>query len=221
MNGLSHTEENYIKAIFHIQNEQEGEVSTNAIADHLQTSAASVSDMIKKLSSKSLIFYKKYKGVTITEEGRALATRIIRKHRLWEVFLVQNLHFNWDEVHDVAEQLEHIQSPLLIKRLDEFLNFPKYDPHGDPIPNEKGEMERNKKVLLADFEHEKEGTVIGVKDTDAKFLQYLDKIGVALSCKITILERVAYDDSLEILINRKEKRLITKEVSQNIYIKKS
>ena len=218
METLSQTEENYIKTIFHIQNEKEGDVSTNDIAESLNTSAASVSDMIKKLSSKKHINYVKYKGVTLTNKGKSQAITIIRKHRLWEVFLVQKLQFNWDEVHDVAEELEHIQSPLLIKRLDDFLGFPKHDPHGDPIPNEKGEMDRSPKILLIDFAINKESSVIGVKDSDTKFLQYLDKIGISIGCRIKIEEKIEYDESLEISINDTKKCVISKEVSKNIYV---
>lgn len=218
MEILSQTEENYIKAIFHIQNEKEGEVSTNDIADSLSTSAASVSDMIKKLSKKKCINYIKYKGVTLTKKGREKAIIIIRKHRLWEVFLVQKLQFNWDEVHDIAEELEHIQSSLLIDRLDAFLEFPKHDPHGDPIPNKKGEIDKSKKVLLIDFEHKKESHVIGVKDSDTTFLQYLDKVGISIGCKIKVEEKIEYDGSLEITINDTKKRVISKEASNNIYV---
>lgn len=219
MEKLSNTEENYLKAIFHIQNEKENEVSTNDIAENLDTSAASVSDMLKKLAAKKQINYKKYKGVSLTSQGENQAIKIIRKHRLWEYFLHQKLQFNWDEVHDIAEELEHIQSPLLIQRLDAFLGFPKHDPHGDPIPNEKGEFDKSKKVLLSDFKHHVTGTVIGVKDSTPTFLQYLDKIGISIGCNVTINELIEYDNSLEISINNEDKRLVSKEVSHNLYIK--
>ena len=217
---MSQAEENYIKAIFHIQSEVNSEVSTKAISEELETSPASVSDMLKKLASKKLINYVKYKGVTLTDQGKALATKTIRKHRLWEVFLVQKLHFNWDQVHEVAEELEHIQSPLLIQRLDEFLDFPKYDPHGDPIPDQNGMIQKNKKVLLSDFKVDEKSTVIGVKDTDAKFLQYLDKLGIHLGCEIKVIDFVEYDGSIEIQINSKQQQLISKEVANNIYLKR-
>jgi DtxR family transcriptional regulator, Mn-dependent transcriptional regulator len=128
------SEENYLKAIYHLSKEEDESVSTNALAERLETTAASVSDMLKKLAKKELIEYKKYQGVNISEKGKRVALQIIRKHRLWEVFLVEKLSFNWDEVHEIAEQLEHIDSPTLVKRLDEFLGYPKFDPHGDPIP---------------------------------------------------------------------------------------
>src|SRR6478752_3743676 len=145
---LSLTEENYLKAIYHLSEDGTIDVSTNAISDALNTKPASVSDMLKKLSQKEVINYIKYQGVSLTPSGRKIALQIIRKHRLWEVFLVEKLKFNWDEVHEIAEQLEHIQSNLLIERLDEFLGFPPFDPHGDPIPNERGEMKAKKHTPL-------------------------------------------------------------------------
>lgn len=216
---MSNAEENYIKAIFHIQSETDSEVSTKSISEALETSPASVSDMLKKLAGKELINYIKYKGVTLTEKGSALAIRIIRKHRLWEVFLVQKLRFNWSEVHEVAEELEHINSPLLIKRLDEFLNFPSYDPHGDPIPDEDGKMAKTKKVLLSELKVGAKDLVIGVNDTDEKFLKYLDKLGIHLGCEIEILDFVEFDGSFEIKINKNQNQLISKEVAHNIYLK--
>lgn len=217
---MSNAEENYLKSIFHIQNDTNSEVSTKSISEDLETSPASVSDMLKKLSNKKLINYVKYKGVTLTPSGKQLATKIIRKHRLWEVFLVQKLHFNWSEVHEVAEELEHINSPLLIKRLDEFLDFPKYDPHGDPIPDENGNFAGNKKIILSALKVGKKSEVIGVKDTDTKFLTYLDKLGIHIGGKIEIIDFVEFDGSFEIKINNRQKQLISKEVANNIYLKK-
>ena len=130
-------EENYLKTIFKLSEKEKDSVSTNAIAEELETKPSSVSDMLKKLSEKKLINYIKYQGVSLTPLGHRLAVHVIRKHRLWEVFLVSHLNFKWDEVHDIAEQLEHIKSKALVNRLDAFLNFPSYDPHGDPIPNQK------------------------------------------------------------------------------------
>lgn len=218
MNPLSQAEENYIKSIFHIQSENNSEVNTNAIAESLKTSAASVSDMLKKLSKKGLLNYEKYKGVTLTGEGNLIATKIIRKHRLWEVFLVEKLQFNWDQVHEIAEELEHIQSPLLINRLDYFLGYPKNDPHGDPIPNENGEFEKSLKITLAEFQSNKTGTVIGVKDTDSKLLKYLDKIGIALGSKIEILEIMEFDQSIEIKLNNKSNVFLSNDIAKNIYL---
>ncbi|HSI90051.1 MAG TPA: metal-dependent transcriptional regulator, partial [Adhaeribacter sp.] len=173
---LSFTEENYIKAIYKISLEGDGAVSTNAIAEVMQTKAASVSDMLKRLKEKEIINYVKYRGVTLTETGRKTALQLVRKHRLWEVFLVDKLKFNWDEVHEVAEELEHINSELMVRRLDEFLGYPKYDPHGDPIPTEDGHMIMKQQVLLAELEPGQAGSVMGVKDSQPIFLQYLYKV---------------------------------------------
>ena len=215
---LSLTEENYLKTIYSLAQEHEAAVSTNGISDYLDTRPASVSDMLKKLAQKELIHYIKYKGVTLTDAGNREALKIIRKHRLWEVFLVEKMKFNWDEVHEVAEQLEHIKSPLLIKRLDEFLSFPRFDPHGDPIPTDDGELIIRETVMLQDLEHNKSAEVVGVKDTSAVFLKYLDKLGVSLGCKIEIVDSIEFDQSLEIEIDSNLKRLISKEVAQNIFV---
>ncbi|MDX1628071.1 MAG: metal-dependent transcriptional regulator, partial [Fulvivirga sp.] len=196
--SLSFAEENYLKTIYHLAQESDGPVSTNAIADSLQTKAASVTDMIKRLSTKGVVSYQKYKGVRVSDEGRKAALHVIRKHRLWETFLVEKLKFNWDEVHEVAEQLEHIRSPLLIERLDEHLGYPKYDPHGDPIPDEDGEFKAKPRVALSECAIGKQGTVVAVNDDSPAFLQYLDKIGAYIGAKIQVTDKVEFDDSLEI-----------------------
>jgi len=215
---LSFAEENYLKTIFHLSEEQNGPVSTNAIADSLNTKAASVTDMIKKLSGKKVVSYKKYRGVQVSDSGRLAALKVIRKHRLWETFLVEKLKFNWDEVHEVAEQLEHIHSPLLIKRLDELLGYPKYDPHGDPIPNDEGQYQYKPQLPLSECSEGKEGTIVSVKDDSSAFLKYLDKIGAYIGAKVELVERIEFDDSLEISIDQKDKVFISKEVSENIWI---
>lgn len=215
---LSYAEENYLKAIYHLSEDSEGSVSTNAIADSLNTKAASVTDMIKKLSNKGVLSYQKYYGVTVSEEGRKAALQVIRKHRLWETFLVDKLKFNWDEVHEVAEQLEHINSTLLIKRLDEFLAYPKFDPHGDPIPDENGEFKAKPQILLNNLEAGKSGIIVTVKDSNNSFLQYLDKIGIYLGAKIRIMDKVEFDGSMEIQIDNKKIVFISKEVSENIWV---
>ena len=136
---MTFSEENYLKTIYHLTTSLSTEISTNAIAEMMETKASSVTDMLKKLAEKDLVHYKKYQGVFLTPKGKLAAKMIVRKHRLWEVFLVEKLDFSWDEVHEVAEQLEHIQSKKLIDKLDQFLEYPSIDPHGDPIPNAKGE----------------------------------------------------------------------------------
>lgn len=210
-------EENYLKEIYHLSDSGQTEVSTNAIADRLKTTPASVTDMIKKLSQKGLVVYKKYQGVNISKDGKVHALKIIRKHRLWETFLVEKLNFSWDEVHDVAEQLEHIQSSLLVERLDKFLGYPESDPHGEPIPTADGELKTDNKVHLADLEIGQTGKIIAVVDSNTDFLQYLDKIEVAIGNAVQVLEKVPFDQSMLIKIEEKKDLYISREVSENIY----
>jgi DtxR family Mn-dependent transcriptional regulator len=214
----SYTEENYIKSIYKLSAGGTQAVTTNAIAELLQTKPASVSDMLRKLSTKDIIDYVKYRGVTLTPAGQSKALDIIRKHRLWEVFLVEKLHFHWDEVHEVAEQMEHIKSDLLIRRLDEYLGFPRFDPHGDPIPTEAGELNEKNQVLASALQPNEGGIVIGVKDTQPLFLQYLDKVGIFLGANIQVKDKSDFDRSLEISIENKHTIRISFEVSNNIFV---
>ena len=192
---LTQSEENYLKAIYNLSGANKVIVSTNAVADAINSKAASATDMIQKLSKKGLVKYHKYQGVSPSSTGEKEALNIIRKHRLWEVFLVQKLKFNWDEVHEVAEQLEHIESPMLIEQLDNYLGNPKYDPHGDPIPNAKGEMESNPTVTLSMLEPGDQVKVICAKDSSSDFLLYLDKIKISLGAEINILDYFKFDGS--------------------------
>ncbi|MCJ8166206.1 metal-dependent transcriptional regulator [Pontibacter sp. E15-1] len=214
----SFTEENYIKNIFKLSENGTQEVNTNAIAEALDTKAASVTDMLRKLSAKELVNYVKYRGVSLTDEGKRVALQVIRKHRLWEVFLVEKLKFSWDEVHDVAEELEHVGSSLLTKRLDEFLGHPQFDPHGDPIPTENGELHLKKQRLLAELEVNDGGVVVGVNDSQPLFLQYLDKMGISLGSRIMVLDRFGYDNSLEISLEDDKRLVVSSEVSKNIFL---
>ncbi|WP_421879663.1 metal-dependent transcriptional regulator [Marinoscillum sp.] len=215
---LSLTEENYLKAIYHLSETSENGVSTNAIADELSTKAASVSDMIRKLSRKKVIDYQKYRGVQITDLGSKIALQVIRKHRLWEVFLVEKLDFNWDEVHEVAEQLEHIKSSTLISRLDKFLGYPTMDPHGDPIPDENGEIKESPQMALYEFEENRMGIVVKVPDTDPSLLRHLDKIGMRLGSKIKVLEKVEFDNSALITIDQGKEIYLSGEIAKNIML---
>lgn len=214
---FSHAEENYLKAIYHLST-TEKVVSTNAIAEELKMKPASVSDMLKKLSTKKLIHYEKYKGVSLTREGRLSALWIVRKHRLWEVFLVEKLNFNWDEVHEVAEQLEHIHSKRLIASLDQFLGFPEFDPHGDPIPDEHGNMRMLPAKPLENAPLLVSLKVVTVSDSDPELLQYLDKLGISIGSQIRILEKTVYDGSMQIEIERQAQQQISKKVSQNVLV---
>jgi DtxR family transcriptional regulator, Mn-dependent transcriptional regulator len=214
---LSLTEENYLKAIYHLSDAGSKSVLTNELAEAMSTKAASATDMIKKLSAKEFISYEKYYGVNVTSKGKAEALMVIRKHRLWETFLVEKLGFAWDEVHEVAEQLEHINSPRLIQKLDEFLGYPTVDPHGDPIPDSKGKLKIVPLVSLDQVKTGYLGKITAVKDSDSNLLKYLDKIGAKPGIKIKILSREEYDDSMEILIDD-HRVFISKEVSQNILV---
>ena len=169
---FSHSEENYLKVIYTIELTKSKNVSTTLIAKKIHTKASSVTDMLKKLADKKLVNYEKYKGVSLTKKGKSIAVNIVRKHRLWEVFLVNKLNYNWDEVHEMAEQLEHIKSDSLINRLDAFLNFPKHDPHGDPIPDENGNIALHKNVMLSFIEANNSCVVIGLKDSSSDFLKF-------------------------------------------------
>ena len=177
---LSFAEENYLKAIYHLSVSGKKNVSTNSLSEEMNTKPASVSDMIKKLADKGVITYRKYQGVNISKNGEVEALKVIRKHRLWEVFLVDKLKFNWDEVHDIAEQLEHINSPVLTNKLDEFLCFPRIDPHGYPIPDEKGNFNSAPKYPLSEVELKKQVIIVQVENSDSNFLKHLDKINISL-----------------------------------------
>ncbi|TAH26340.1 MAG: metal-dependent transcriptional regulator [Cytophagales bacterium] len=215
---LSFAEENYLKTIYHLSLKEGKGISNNSISEILNTKPSSVTDMLKKLSNKKMIHHVKYYGVNMTEKGRKEALNIVRKHRLWEVFLVEKLKFNWDEVHEIAEQLEHINSQLLIEKLDEFLGFPSVDPHGDPIPNQLGEIIIKKQISLSQALHDVTLTIVGLKETSPNFLKYLDKMGVYIGCKITILEKIEFDGSMEIRLENKKTITISEVVSNNILI---
>lgn len=218
---LTSTEENYLKAIYHLSEDGKKSVSTNDIAAEMKTKAASVSDMLRKLGEKEVIEYRKYYGLQITDSGKRFALQTIRKHRLWEVFLVEKLNFAWDEVHEVAEQLEHIHSPLLIQRLDSYLNYPKFDPHGDPIPDEFGDVRSRPRVQLNEMDIDQTGQIVAVKDSSAAFLRYLDKVGAYIGARIKVLDKVEFDGSLEILVDQKKTLFMSKDVSCNILVLQS
>lgn len=215
---MTFSEENYLKTIYHLTTLLDSEVSTNAIAEKMDTKASSVTDMLKKLAEKDLIHYKKYKGVSLTENGRLAAKMIVRKHRLWEVFLVEKLDFSWDEVHDIAEQLEHIQSDKLINKLDDFLGNPTEDPHGDPIPDVHGRIVKIEKQLLSELHENQSGICVGVKDTSSEFLKYLDKQEIALGSKISVVGKESFDQSLRIRVGTKE-LTISQKIAGNLFVK--
>ncbi|SHI36680.1 iron (metal) dependent repressor, DtxR family [Arenibacter nanhaiticus] len=215
---MTRSEENYIKTIFHLGRQGMEAVSTNAIAELMETKPSSVTDMIKKLSEKDLVNYKRYQGVSLTDLGTQTALGIVRKHRLWEVFLVEKLDFSWDEIHDIAEQLEHIKSDKLIDRLDKLLDYPKFDPHGDPIPDKNGDFKERDRKLLSEVAIGTKGVCVGVKDSSTSFLKFLDRNHIALGHQIEVLEIEEFDGSLNININENNMQ-ISHQIASNLYIK--
>ena len=215
---ITQTEENYIKAIYHLGKQGAETVNTNAIADSLNTKASSVTDMLKKLSEKNYADYIKYQGVNLTEKGKKIAIGIVRKHRLWEVFLVEKLNFTWDEVHEVAEDLEHIQSEKLTDELDAFLEHPTHDPHGDPIPDKNGNFKQIEKILLSQALEGITYQCVGVKDTSSAFLNYLDANAIALGTDIVLLHKEPFDQSIKIEINNRE-ITVSQNVAKNLFLK--
>ncbi len=216
---FSQAEENYLKAIYSLGGINGTEVNTNLIAEKLNTKASSVTDMLKKLAEKELVIYKKYQGVQLSDKGKKVAVSIIRKHRLWEAFLVDKLNFSWDEVHDIAEQLEHIKSERLINRLEAFLGYPTVDPHGDPIPDKDGNITRRKKVKLSTLQENQETILLGVKDSSDDFLRYLNKKQIAIGDSIKVLSVEPFDNSMLIAINNNNKHTITETVANNLLVK--
>jgi DtxR family Mn-dependent transcriptional regulator len=216
---ISLTEENYIKAIFSINLNNKGSgVSTNALSEHLHNKAGSVTDMLKRLAEKKLIHYEKYKGVFLTGKGEKMALGIIRKHRLWEVFLTQKLKFTWDEVHEIAEQLEHIKSDELVQRLDAFLGNPKFDPHGDPIPDASGQLDDNGSKPLNRCGTRGHFIFTGVSEHSKSFLQYLTSVGLKIGDSIKIEEINEFDNSCTVRINKSPSRFFSEKVSSNILV---
>lgn len=214
---MTTSEENYIKVIYHLSLVSPKGVNTNAIAGMLDTKASSVTDMLKKLSDKDLVTYQKYQGVTLTDKGFLSAKMIVRKHRLWEVFLVDKLGFSWDEVHEIAEELEHIKSEQLINKLDAFLGFPVVDPHGDPIPDAKGVIKKIEKLLLSEVDINSSFHCIGVKDSSTDFLKYLDKQKIALGSVVKVIEKEDFDDTLTVEIDGK-RLTISNKIANNLYV---
>jgi DtxR family Mn-dependent transcriptional regulator len=215
---LSSAEENYLKAIQKLSETDITKISTNDIANMMNIAPPSVSDMLKKLASKKLISYEKYYGVKLTKSGETIALSLVRKHRLWEVFLTQKLNFAWDEVHDIAEQLEHIKSDDLINRLEKYLGNPKYDPHGDPIPDAKGQIQTRKQIQLNELKKNEKAVIVGVKDTGAVFLQFLDSIKLSLGTKVQLKNIVEFDRSIVIKLGDNRELMLSHLVSENIFV---
>jgi len=212
------SEENYLKIIYNLDKQGLKKITPTAIAEALNNNPASVVDMIKKLVDKKLLQYEKTKGVKLTEKGRNIAVQVVRRHRLWEVFLLEKLGYGWDEVHEIAEQLEHVHHPELADKLDKFLGLPQYDPHGDPIPKANGETAVTYKTLLADIEEGKSCHVVAVKDTSPSFLQYLKKLDIGIGTKISLLEKIPFDNSIVITIGKNTKTTVSKVFAENLLV---
>jgi len=220
MTLLTFTEENYLQAIYALQtNNASGEVSVNEIAERMKTKPATVTDMMKKLSAKDLVVYERYKKLILSESGKLVALQIVRKHRLWETFLHQMLHFSWDEVHEVAEELEHIHSQKLIDGLDKLLKYPQYDPHGDPIPNEKGILPNASTMMLSNVVVGSACILVGVKDTSSAFLKQLKKLNLDLGNEIKVLEEMPFDHSIVVLVDNENQLMLSEKIAANLLVR--
>ena len=215
--NFSIAEENYIKSIYHLQ-QLSDEVSTNALANHLSTKAASVTDMLKKLQAKNLLNYNPYKGFRLSREGNKAALMIIRRHRLWEFFLVDKLHFNWEEVHEVAEELEHVRSKKLIDKLDEFLGYPKFDPHGDPIPDSNGKIDEIKQLPLSHLPPNKQAIITSVLNQSSELLSFLSSRNIVIGTTLEVKRKLPFDNSVEIKFKNKQSLNISEQVANAIQV---
>lgn len=218
---VSHTVENYIKAIFQLSERDGTTISTSALSEKLKTTSASVTDMLKKLAELDLLVYKKYYGVQLTEQGKSLAVQIVRKHRLWETFLHEKLNISWDKVHEIAEQLEHINAPGLIEPLNDFLGNPKFDPHGDPIPDAQGRFTLRNQVLLSNLDTGDKATIVGVRIQEPEFLQYLQGLGLLIHSSLQVIDKIKYDGSIRIVTGDGKESLLSLNTAQNIYLRKN
>ena len=214
--NFSQSEENYLKAVYHLQSGNDA-VTTNAVAEKLNTRPASVTDMMKKLNSKKLLHYKPYHGFYLSTEGKKIALSVIRRHRLWEFFLSEKLNFDWDEVHEVAEELEHVSSKKLIDKLDEYLGFPQFDPHGDPIPDSKGKIKSHNEISLTDLPAHKVAEVKRVSNQSSEMLELLQNKKIGIGTKVEVKKQFGFDRSIEVKI-KGEMVNISEQLAKNIYV---
>ena len=210
------SEEDYLKCLYHLQQGKKN-VSTNEIANYLLMKPSSVSDMLKKLAEKKLVYYLKYKGSSLTKKGELIALSVIRKHRLWETFLVNKLGFSWSKVHNIAEQLEHVNSEELIDKLDHFLAYPQIDPHGDPIPQKNGTIAELNQKLLSELKHGEEGIITGIKKGTPSLLNFLDQKNIKLGDQIQLISILEFDQSAEVIIHEKAINL-SEKICSNLLI---
>jgi DtxR family Mn-dependent transcriptional regulator len=215
--NLSVAEENYIKSIYHLQQNVES-VTTNALADHIKTKPASVTDMLKKLQLKSLLNYNPYKGFRLSKEGSKAALNIIRRHRLWEYFLVNQLQFNWEEVHDVAEQLEHVISRKLVDKLDAFLGYPKFDPHGDPIPDSNGKVNYQQQMPLVNLPLNTAAIITSVQNQSSDLLTFLSNRDIHIGTRVEVKQKLNFDNSIEVKIKNKQSFNLSEQVANAIQV---
>ncbi len=211
--------EDYLKAIFQLSSEdEERKVGTNQLAEYLEVKPASASVMLKKLRTKGLVSYEKYGRIGLTQKGSDIAVSLVRRHRLWETFLFQKLNFSWDEVHEVAHELEHIQSPKLIQELDKLLGYPSHDPHGHIIPDKNGKFSKDERHLLVDLQEGQKCRLESVGDSSAEFLKYVTQLGLALSTEIEVMEVREFDGSFLLAYDGRTES-VSKKFAENIYVK--
>lgn len=216
--NFSVSEENYIKSIYHLQQET-GLVNTNALAAEMNTKAASVTDMLKKLSDKKILLYEKYRGFKLTDNGKKIALSVVRRHRLWEYFLVDKLGFAWDKVHDIAEELEHVSSDELIERLQQFLGNPLFDPHGDPIPDSNGKIPKLQQQPLTAAPVNKNSMVSAVTNQSPQMLEMLKHYTITIGTTVKVLRKFEFDGSLEIKVQRQPACIISEAIAKNIFVR--
>lgn len=211
------SEENYIKSIYHLQQET-GLVNTNSLAAEMQTRPASVTDMLKKLKTKKLLQYERYRGFKLNDNGKKIALSVVRKHRLWEFFLANKLGFEWDKVHAIAEELEHVSSNELIQRLEIFLGSPAFDPHGDPIPDSNGKIPQLKQLSLSAVPLQQTAMVSSVTNQTAQMLEMLKHYHIIIGTQLKVTKRFAFDGSMEIKVSKKAACIISEQVAKNVFV---
>jgi DtxR family Mn-dependent transcriptional regulator len=219
MNHPTHTEEDYMKAIFNLTERNKGSANTNDIAKLMNTSAASVSDMIQRLAKKEYFIYEKYHGVHLSPKGIHYTTKLIRRERLWKVFLSKTLGISWDSLSTISEQLKHVKSDILVDSLDKHLNYPKYDPHGEAIPNSEGRFTLRKQDALHKLQKGEKATLLAVRNHDSSFLKYLDQIGLCIGAEIEVIQCIDFDHSKEVLIDKSQKAVLSSQICHELYVR--
>ncbi|EIM75848.1 DtxR family iron (metal) dependent repressor [Nitritalea halalkaliphila LW7] len=215
---LTAAEENYLKVIYKLSDGGKTSISTNDLAAAMSMKPASASDMIKRLAEKKLLDYRKYYGAELSELGKKQAIEVIRRNKLWMVFLADRLKFSWDEIDQVADELEHTRSGLLLSRLEEFLGYPKVDPHGEPIPDVSGAIQTRPRIPLLALPIGQSAQIVSVKDSSPAFLKYLDKIGAYIGAQVKLLDKVEFDGSIELLVDQKRTVFMSSSIAANLLV---